>query len=1513
MFNRLSFVGGWVLVLLAGTLGVQGAALDRVANTTLRMPQNPIFGGYELVHAYGPLLFSNPVSIDSPPGETNRLFIAERPGRIVVVTNLAAPSRTTYLDLTRDTARHNIESGLLGITFHPGFATNGFFFIFRTARLEKLGFHNVVARYRQSPEDPGRADPDSETIIFSIPDPSEEHNAGDLQFGPDGYLYVPMGDLGGLLGQAPNKQPVDESFFGAILRLDVDGRPENLPPNPLPGATLNYLVPADNPFIGLISYQGREIDPSKLRTEFYALGFRNPWRMTFHPQTGELLAGDVGGGLLEELNVVHPGANYGWPYYEGNHPLYPAPVPDDFEFSAPLLTYGHGVGPDQGYAVVGGVFYQGGQIEDLQGHYLFADNLTGHVWSMPYPPDGSPTVRLLTGETGLSAFGRDPANGEILVVNHETGSLRRLVFHETESANVPLSLAETGAFQDLFSLTPHPGIIPYDINVTFWSDHALKTRFFSVPNPADTIGFDPEQNWSFPAGTVWVKHFEIELTNGVPSSRRRLETRLIVKTEDEVYGVTYRWDDSQTQAMLVPSAGENETLIIHEGDTLREQVWRYPSRAECLRCHTRQAGFALGFSTAQLNRETAYGGNTAQQLLALSDAGYFHAPLTNAANLRSMAPADDLAAPIQHRVRSYLAANCAYCHQPESWSTLDAFWDGRLSTPLAATHILTNYLTPGAPELSRIFQRITRSYELMPPIATSVLNIEAGRLMHQWISGFPLPPWAREDVGTPFLEGSSTAFQNAYTISSASLGFAGDTDSVHFLHRPVSGSFQAVVRWRPDSWAGPPGQAGLMLRQATDPSAPHFTLRCAPNASPGLLHRLQPQDPAISIPGPNLAGEAWLKVCREAATATAYVSTDAVHWIQVASEAIGWEGDALVGLACASGDPARYATATFEGFRLLAADLTAPTSGSSYAVRDAVRLAVTISTGDEWVERVEFFAGTNLLGTAFAPPYEVLWTNGLAGDHEVSARLHDTFGNSFATASSAVALLAPDARAAYVGADHQTLGNWKSTMGGQGFLIAGDPSGLPPEVQVSIQGNSPWVWEESTADERALLRGSDQGRVAAAWTTNAPLSLSVDLLDGHLHRVSVYFVDWDALGRVHQVEVQDAATGTLLDNRTIRDFEAGVYLTWTLRGRIRLIVTSLGPGWPVASGVFIDDSAHAGPSVALQTPAPSQVFTAPADVRLEARVEPGPGVPQRVEFLANGIPLAEATAEPHAWLWPNPLAGEYSLVARVTDNLGATADSPPVNISVRLPPATALFVGPDRVTGGDWVRTYGAEGYLLAGQGESIPPYLRVVPPAARAFTWTEGDLESRALQRPDGQGRIAACWVDESAVTFEAEFLDGRAHLLTAYLLDWDTSLRRANVRLVDAHTGAPLDLRDAGEFHEGNYLRWQVTGAIRLTVERTTLGVNTVVSAFFFDPPDLPPRLERIEADASGTVPQVTLVWQAIPGRTYRTQYREHLTDGDWVDLPGEVVPDQTEARAMHELPSNASQGYFRVLLVR
>jgi len=758
-----------VFLLLALGAAIQAAPLERVPATTLTMPASPPTFGYSSTNALGNLVFTNPVAITSPPGETNRLFILEKRGRIIVITNLAAPTRTIFMDVvSRVTANDTVggEEGLLGLAFHPGYATNRYFYLFYAGNDNTTGTstrHDILSRFTTSPSDPNQGMSGSELKIIRQLDQASNHNGGDVHFGPDGYLYVSLGDEGDSNDTRNNSQIITNDFFSAILRIDVDNRPGNLSPNPHAAVTANYRIPWDNPYVHTNlggSWNGTFngaliVNLTNVRSEFWAVGQRNPWRMSFDPQTGMLYCGDVGqnaGTSFEEVDIVVRGGNYGWAF---RHGLAAGPksaqAPANFDnlyHNRPLFSYATDSSTGN-RAIVGGVKYYGQRLSQLYGAYIYGDYASGRIWALRHNGNTVTQNTQILQDAPLSCFGIDPSNGDVLYAHIGGGmnsTIKRINYNTTPvGAPLPATLAATGAFADPQTLTPNAGIVPYDINVPFWSDNAHKQRWFSLPNTNLTFGFNREGNLTFPNTTVWVKHFELELTNGVPESNRRLETRFLVKNTAGAYGVTYRWGDSLTNATLVPEGGTNEIFVLNEGGILRTQVWEYPSRVACIICHTPAGGFALGFNTAQLNRDFDYGGTITNQIAALSQAGYFTTNVPDLHTLRALAhPADDSVS-LEYRVRSYLAVNCVQCHQPAG--TAPTLWDARLTTSTANAGLVNGalinsgddannrMLVPGNLSNSMLLSRIaTRGPGQMPPLTTSLVDTQAVELIAAWIT-----------------------------------------------------------------------------------------------------------------------------------------------------------------------------------------------------------------------------------------------------------------------------------------------------------------------------------------------------------------------------------------------------------------------------------------------------------------------------------------------------------------------------------------------------------------------------------------------------------------------------------------------------------------------------------------------------------------------------------------------------------------------------------------------------------
>lgn len=786
--SAISLPAFWLLPAACWSLllppTVAHGQLLRQANTTLNLPAElPVATGYTTQNALGSLTFSNPIDLASPPGVRNRLFVIERNTGIQIV-NLDTMTKSTFLPLASYLQSQGrplntgSECGILSLAFHPDYNQNGWFYVFYSFNIGGQ-LHQRVARFTAT----GTAGDfnvatvaagATESPLITQRDEAGNHNGGDMAFGPDGYLYISVGDEGPQRDGADNARRIAKDFFGGILRIDVDKKPGSLPPNAHDESSTgtvgdsaitagSYTVPPDNPFValaqgtGTATYNGFTFAKSAVRTEWYAIGLRNPWRISFDPLTGRLFCGEVGQDAWEEIDIITPGFNGGWSWREGKHTHSPANPPNSppagWTSTDPIYEYSHSSNPTPpnpvitGTSVTGGVVYRGDRLPELSGKYLFCDYNTGFIVALTEQPNGSWAggsgglgQRLAT-DTGISGWGYDPRNGDALMCDLTGSQVKRLARSGTTGTPPPATLSATGAFADLANLTPNPGLVAYAPNVNFWSDHAVKSRWFAIKNLTDTVGFSADGWWTLPTGMVWVKHFDINTTRGEAATRRRLETRFLVKTPTDVYGLSYKWRADQSDADLVPEDGQWEAIA----SSSPAQTWRYPSRTECRTCHTANAGFALSFNTRQMNREQLFGSETWNQISALSAAGYFSAPVSGVHGLPAFAAADDAEASLEWRVRSYLAVNCVQCHQPGGASS--GYWDARIATLTDAANLIKGPLVndggdpanrwsvPGDAAHSMILARLRgEGVPRMPPLATTERDMAAEALLTAWIT-----------------------------------------------------------------------------------------------------------------------------------------------------------------------------------------------------------------------------------------------------------------------------------------------------------------------------------------------------------------------------------------------------------------------------------------------------------------------------------------------------------------------------------------------------------------------------------------------------------------------------------------------------------------------------------------------------------------------------------------------------------------------------------------------------------
>ena len=361
------------------------------------------------------LTFNKPVDIAN--AGDGRLFIVEQAGLIRVVHG-RGPSAISkvFLDINQRVTSGG-EKGLLGLAFHPQYNQNGYFYVNYTSG-EGEELHSNISRF-QVTSDPDLAAPNSEFNILKEPQPYENHNGGDLNFGPDSYLYIGLGD-GGSGGDPGNRAQSETELLGKMLRIDVNNTTEDK----------NYAIPPDNPFIGQPAYD-----------EIWAIGLRNPWRFSFDRLTGDMLIADVGQNEWEEINFQPAnsagGENYGWRLKEGTHCFNPPSNCDPGGLTDPIYEYSHAVGS----SITGGYVYRGPSLPALQGTYLYSDWCTGAIYTLYQ--DGAEiwhSATLINLSDRVSTFGEDNS-GELYLAQHSTGKIIGLkVYQTTIFAPIVLSL-----------------------------------------------------------------------------------------------------------------------------------------------------------------------------------------------------------------------------------------------------------------------------------------------------------------------------------------------------------------------------------------------------------------------------------------------------------------------------------------------------------------------------------------------------------------------------------------------------------------------------------------------------------------------------------------------------------------------------------------------------------------------------------------------------------------------------------------------------------------------------------------------------------------------------------------------------------------------------------------------------------------------------------------------------------------------------------------------------------------
>jgi len=441
-----------------------------------------------------------------------------------------------------------------------------------------------------------------------------------------------------------------------------------------------------------------------------------------------------------------------------------------------------------------------------------------------------------------------------------------------------------------------------------------------------------------------------------------------------------------------------------------------------------------------------------------------------------------------------------------------------------------------------------------------------------------------------------------------------------------------------------------------------------------------------------------------------------------------------------------------------------------------------------------------------------------------------TSADGTASGTSKVNLIAP-AAATFVTADTNTQGSWHGVYGADGYSVADDSQSIPNYASFAVQNQSNYTWVGSTTDPRALQTGSGTGRIAATWYRQGTFSFDVNLSDGNLHRFALYALDWDATARTETIQVVDANSNAVLDTRTLSSFNNGVYLVWNISGHVKINVIWTGGGSnAVASGVFFGGSGGGGGGGGTEV-----VTVSPQNVNLGASqqqqfaalvtgtpnqavswsiasVNPSNAVPGSIS--ATGLYTAPATITP------------AQVTIKATSADGTASGTSKINLITN---AAANFVAVDTNTQGSWHGVYGADGYSVADDSQSIPSYASLAVQNQNSYTWVASTSDPRALQTGSGTGRIAAAWYRQGTFSFDVNLSDGNPHQFALYAMDWDATARTETIQILDANSNAVLDTRTLSSFSNGVYLVWNISGHVKINVIWTG-GDNAVVSGVFF-----------------------------------------------------------------------------------
>lgn len=702
----------------------------RPSNTTcLAMPRPPSTAPVKFEQVFANVNLPAPMMIAQIPGDKTRWFVALRDGRIVSFPTASPPNNPTLVGSVQAVSGKAIqpsgEGGLLGLAFHPKFAQNGKLYVSwtTTGGASPVDMMSTIGELH-SPDNGATFD-SYKQIVTPFPQPFTNHDGGGIAFGKDGFLYFSFGD-GGASDDAAHHGQDPNTMFSKVLRIDVDN----------PAGGLPYGIPAGNPF------KAGGGEPAT-----FAMGFRNPFRISVDRETNEVWVGDVGQNAYEEIDAkVKVGGNYGWPCREGLHdsPNSSDPAKCPLGAATPGLTdpatEHHHATPNT-RSITGGVVYRGAAVPGFVGTYVYGDYVRQELWTLAFDPGtGAAVTTQLTDAPAANwvSFAED-GDGEVYAVALNQGTIYKLVpAAPAAPSTFPDRLSKTGCVDAADPKKPAAGVIPFGVNAPLWSDGAQKERFLAVPDGKTITVQDLDGDFDFPNGTVLIKNFTV--------AGKRTETRLFMRHDDGGWnGYTYEWLDDGSDAVLLP-AGKTKTV--------GAQTWTFPSRSDCVACHSEAAGRSLGPELGQLNGDYTYPSTNriANQLKTLDHIGMFDKPLGKPVEQLVAYPDPYGTAALEARARAYLHSNCSNCHRPKGGGRGNM--DLRFGTAFVDTKSCnvdpeagdlgvagSKLIVPGAPDKSILSLRPhSPAANRMPPLGSSIVDDPGMKVLDDWIRSIAACP-----------------------------------------------------------------------------------------------------------------------------------------------------------------------------------------------------------------------------------------------------------------------------------------------------------------------------------------------------------------------------------------------------------------------------------------------------------------------------------------------------------------------------------------------------------------------------------------------------------------------------------------------------------------------------------------------------------------------------------------------------------------------------------------------------